>query len=57
MLVLSYETSLHNSDLRLGIEFDCNLKALLDRCARPLIDFNVFRNCIGKFHMVACQKF
>ena len=34
----------YNSYLRIGLEFDCNQQALLDRGARPLIDFNVFRN-------------
>ena len=33
---------LYNSDPRHGQEFDCNYQALLDRGAKPLINFNGF---------------
>ena len=35
---------LHNSGLQHGLEINCNYEALLDRGARALMDFNVFRN-------------
>ena len=42
---LRYDSGIakYNSDLRLGLEFDCKEQALLDRRAR-LIHFNAFRN-------------
>ena len=35
---------LHDYDLLHGLEFDCHLQALLDRNAKPFIDFNAFRH-------------
>ena len=41
---------LYNSDLRHGLEFDCNYQALLDRGVKPFIDFNAFRHlCFSDF--------
>ena len=37
---------LYNSDLRHGLEFDCNQQALLDWGAKPLMDFNLFQHDI-----------
>ena len=34
--------------MRHAPEFDCSEQASLDRSARPLIDFNVFRKCGSK---------
>ena len=42
----SMQELLHNSDLRLGLTFDCNYQALLDRGARLLIQFNAFRHLL-----------
>ena len=42
----SIQELLYNSNPRLGLEFDCNSQALLDRGAKPLIDFNAFWNYI-----------
>ena len=42
----SMQELLHNSDLRLGLTFDCNYQALLDRGAILLIQFNAFRNLL-----------
>ena len=43
--MLACETLLFNFHL----EFYCNQQASVDRDARPLIDFNAFRNCEVKF--------
>ena len=32
--------------MRFSLKFDCNAQALLDRCARPLIDFYAYPNHI-----------
>ena len=40
------------SNLRHGWEFGCNSEALLDRGARPLIDFNTFRNL---YNLLICK--
>ena len=54
--VITYETLLHSSDLRLGLEFDYNYQTSIGRGARPLFDWNGLWNCEAKFHLIVNPK-
>ena len=52
-LHLAVQTLVHNSILFVGLKFSCTAKEFLGLGHWLLIDFNVIRNCVQKFVLIA----